>query len=217
MPMNTQTQQKLGELFGKASAIAKNCGTGAGGFKPGNACGRGGSGSGENNGSGNAKPQSPGLGGSPGGKDSYNDRIEGTQKEADREVKRADKAVQVLKGKLASAEKRRTASRGAIKQLKAAYSELEVKKNGYKKEMTAAQSRIAELKKQLAESRARVAADKPGANPFASRGGLLLSQKNNASVMKSIDKELDAMQTGIKGLRAVTQLAEKLAKKADSL
>ena len=50
--MDTATQKKIGELFGKASAIAKNCGIGPGGFQGYNTCWRGG-GSGS---SGSAKP-----------------------------------------------------------------------------------------------------------------------------------------------------------------
>lgn len=53
-------------------------------------------------------------GASSGGKESYNDRIEGTQKEADREVKRASKKVDAVKAKISALENARDASLAEI-------------------------------------------------------------------------------------------------------
>ena len=74
---------------------AFNCGTGAGGFEPGNSCGGGGGGGGGEGGEGGG---GSGRGGARG--ERLRDRIEGTQKEANREVAKTAKQVRDIKAKI---------------------------------------------------------------------------------------------------------------------
>lgn len=191
--MNLSGRKHLAGLFDKGrqiaatgaksdkSATGANCGTGSGGFKPGNACGRGGSGASR-------------LGGSPGGKDSYKDRIEGTQKEADLEVKKCNQAVKTLEAKLKAAEARATSPMTAIKSLVQAHDAVKAKKEVLTEALKESQARIAALKAQLKKK-----------------------APSQTSLVKAIDGELARMVIGIGGLKRVTALTEKLIKKADTL
>ena len=204
--MNDALRTKLASLFGDAATTAKNCGTGGGGFKPGNSCGRhggsGGAASGASGDGSSGKPPAPTrpaapafrLGGSPGGKDSYKDRIEGTQKEADLEVKKCDKAVKILEAKLKAATARATSPMTAIRKLVEAHDSVKARKEIFAQALKESQAKIAALKAQLKKK-----------------------APSQTSLIKAIDGELDRMEIGIRGLKQVTALTEKLIKKADSL
>jgi F0F1-type ATP synthase membrane subunit b/b' len=90
------------------------------------------------------------LGGSPGDKESYNDRIEGTQKEADREVKRAEKVVATVKAALSKLEAK--TSKKQVATLKAKHEECVSKISELKKQKEATMKRIEALKAQLKKS-----------------------------------------------------------------
>jgi len=98
------------------------------------------------------------LGGSPGGRESYNDRIEGTQAEANREVVRANKAVIKAKSEVRAAEQRLQGVSDANKSRIVSESRSKLKAIGSKIEQLkakqeASKARIAALKAQLKKSK----------------------------------------------------------------
>jgi len=134
------------------------------------------------------QPPKPRLGGSPGGQESYNDRIEGTQKEADREVKRADKAVKKASAALKVAEAKQTANQAVVKTLSTQLAGIKTKKAILVEKLAASQARMAALKKQLKKS-----------------------------VEKDLDKELKVMAILIESFQEITKDTEAIAKKLDAM
>jgi HK97 family phage prohead protease len=168
----------------RLKSFVRNCGTGSGGFKAGNKCGKGGGsgdpGSGDLGGSGGGTAggtlsDGP-SGGGPGGKldqsktsvkrkERYLDRIEGTQKEADREVKKASDKVAKLQKKVAEVKSQLVAgSKLADAKQKVAAAESQLKSASAKKseltqKLDSSKARIAELKARLDAMKKRSTAD----------------------------------------------------------
>lgn len=109
-----------------------------------------------------------GEGASVGSYESYDDKIEGTQKEADREVKRADKTVERAQAVLEKA-----------KEALVTYSKVAVSKiKGLEKSLGEVRSRIEENKAKLEASKARIAA-------------LKAQLKKRKSLEEDLDEELN--------------------------
>ena len=150
-----------------------------------------------------------GLGGSPGGKESYSDRIEGTQKEADREVARADKAVAKAKAALKEAQSKLDSVSKPPDFFKAAnarLAELAVIKTDLSAKLQASKDRIAALKAQLKPLSA-------GRTARARRSGKSAEQ----DVAKEIDRELDILAKLTKDMSAVADGCEKIAAELEKL
>jgi TolA-binding protein len=120
---------------------AFNCGTGSGGFEPGNTCGGGGEGGG---GGGNG---GAGGGGSSARGERLRDRIEGTQAEADREVAKTAKQVRDIKAKIEQVKQRDPGN--VAKQLEKKLSDNQRKQADISSKLQASKDRIAALKAQL--------------------------------------------------------------------
>jgi chromosome segregation ATPase len=117
---------------------AFNCGTGSGGFEPGNACaggGGGGGGGGEGSGGGGARGER------------LRDRIEGTQAEADREVAKTSKQVRDIKAKIEQIKQRDPSN--AAKSLEKKLAENQQKQADIASKLQASNARIAALKAKL--------------------------------------------------------------------
>jgi chromosome segregation ATPase len=141
------------------------------------------------------------LGGSPGEKESYNDRIEGTQKEANREVKRADKKVIEARKALGEAKealrKHNEMVEEKYKSIASMEAQLVVVRATMKKlreEQAAGDIRMAELKKKLAvfkerdkERAARRAARKPSKG-FDTWEDLQTQLEDGISFLKKLTK-----------------------------
>jgi HK97 family phage prohead protease len=168
----------------RLKSYLRNCGTGSGGFTAGNTCGKGGgsgdAGSGDSGGSGGgtaggAVSDGPSGGGTDGKpdqskssvkrKERYLDRIEGTQKEADREVKKANDKVAKLQKKVAEVKSQLAAGsqlEAAKQKVAAAESKLKsasAKKSELTQKLDSSKARIAELKARLDAMKKRSTAD----------------------------------------------------------
>jgi len=127
---------------------AFNCGTGAGGFEPGNTCGGGG------DGGGSGGESSGGSSGGAGGESKINargerlrDRIEGTQAEADREVAKTSKQVRDIKAKIEQVKQRDPSN--AAKSLEKKLAANQQKQADIASKIQASSARIAALKAKL--------------------------------------------------------------------
>lgn len=126
---------------------AFNCGTGAGGFEPGNTCAGGGAGGG-----GDSSGRSSGGGGDEGGGggargERLRDRIEGTQAEADREVAKTAKQVRDIKVKIEQVKQRDPSN--AAKSLEKILAANQQKQADIAAKLKASNERIAALKARL--------------------------------------------------------------------
>lgn len=90
--------------------------------------------------------------GSGGDYESYNTRIEGTQKEADHEVSRYTKTAAKAKKLLEVAEAKQTISRGVASKLKSQIDDVDAKRAALESRLAASRERIAALKSQLKKS-----------------------------------------------------------------
>lgn len=196
MIFGKEKRSKVVAILDQLQNGLKNCGIAAGGFQAGNHCAGGGSGG------GGAKPPASGgggfrLGGSPGGKESRKDRIEGTQAEANAEVKKYEKAAKQAETKLKAAEARRGVSRETVKSLVTAMQDVTARKTQIAKDLAASQSKIAKLQAQLAAMQKK--------------------KSTAAELNRSIDGELATMQKHIGNLKQLTSQILRISKKADSL
>ena len=125
-----------------------NCGTGAGGFEPGNSCAGGGGGGGDSSGgsSGDGGDEVGGGGNSARG-ERLRDRIEGTQAEADREVAKTAKQVRDIKAKIEQVKQRDPSN--AAKSLEKKLAANQQKQADIASKLQASNARIAALKAQL--------------------------------------------------------------------
>ncbi len=133
---------------------------------------------------------------SPGGKESYNDRIEGTQKEADREVTRAlkaegkaRKAVKAAETRLAVHDKGKAAAKAKVKVISS--------------KLTEVRSKVAKFKKLKEESEARIAA--------------LRAQLKKGKVEQQLDKEIKTLKGIANKFKKVADDFEIIAKEASKL
>lgn len=133
-------------IRGRAGHVRGFCATGqGGGIDP--TCG--------NEGGGSGGDKAAGAGSSSGGrKERYRDRIEGTQKEADREVKKANDKVAKVQKKLDEVKSQMASGRLAAAKEKVAAAESKLKETTARKEsltqkVEASKARIAELKAKL--------------------------------------------------------------------
>jgi chromosome segregation ATPase len=127
-----------------------NCGTGSGGFEPGNSCAGGGGGGGGGDSSGG----SSGGGGDEGGGsgtgargERLRDRIEGTQAEANREVAKTSRQVRDIKAKIEQIKQRDPSN--ATKSLEKKLAANQQKQADIASKLQASNARIAALKAQL--------------------------------------------------------------------
>ena len=171
--------------------------------------GRFSSGSGGGSGGPKLAPDTGGGTGGGGGKESYNDRIEGTQKEADREVVRAQKAVVKAKVAVKTAEKRLATHDNTVAKAKKQVKELSVQLKAasekvayYKQQKEASTTRIAELKARLAKLGPR------------KRKDIDFSLK---SVRDDLEKELGVLGSLTTLIKELVVKIEGIAKQAEKL
>tara|TARA_R110000868_G_scaffold213061_1_gene462953 strand:+ start:61 stop:474 length:414 start_codon:yes stop_codon:yes gene_type:complete len=132
---------------------AFNCGTGAGGFEPGNSCASGGGGGG-GGGGGDAAGGGGGDGSSTSGNKAQSargerlrDRIEGTQAEANREVLKTSKQIKDIKAKIEQVKQRDPSS--ATKALENKLAQNQKKQSDIASKIKASNERISALKAKL--------------------------------------------------------------------
>jgi len=142
--------------------------------------GGGGSPSGSSGGGRNTKPLSL---------NEYNDKIEGTQAEADREVRRCDVKVREAKVKLEKAEQRQSLGQGKIKSLKSALTEVRSDLKSLKAESKRSQNKIAELKAKLAAMK---------------------KEPTEEDLLRSLADAIDDMETVTKGFVRLSARIDKL-------
>jgi predicted RNase H-like nuclease (RuvC/YqgF family) len=137
-----------------------------------------------------------GGGGSSGGKESYSDRIEGTQKEADREVVRADKAVTKARQELEDFKAKVNVEVAAkvLQHFEDKLAEIHHRQAELMREQEAGKARMKILKEKLASFK------KPPSK-----------REVGEDLEMQADKEIAAMNGVVKGLSALTADAESLA------
>ena len=132
------------------------------------------------------------LGRSPGGKDSFRDRIEGTSKEVAWELKRANKAVTKAKKALAKAEKKQSANDPKIKAYKETLVAIDKKQKALSEESKGIQTRMAGYRAQLEALRKK--------------------KSKETELTASIMVDLKRLEQTIKGLKNVTSAADNITK-----
>ena len=139
-------------------------------------------------------------GGSSSGSDyeSYNDKIEGTQKEADREVKRCDKAVNKCREALETFKAKVAADvagkKAAVKYFEKRLDDNRAKQSSLMNELSESKKRMAALKAQLKEVQARQ----------SSRRRKSANDQSSQELLQSIDGELKVVADAAKTLKAIT-------------
>jgi len=139
-------------------------------------------------------------GGSSSGSDyeSYNDKIEGTQKEADREVKRCDKAVNKCREALETFKAKVAADvagkKAAVKYFEKRLDDNRAKQSSLMNELSESKKRMAALKAQLKEVQARQ----------SSRRRKSSDDQSTQELLESIDGELKVVADAAKTLKAIT-------------
>jgi hypothetical protein len=164
-------------------------------------------------GSGGMAPDTGGsFGGSSSGKESYNDRIEGTQKEADREVIRANKSVAQAKSKLQDAESRLRAFDDVHDVAKAnmkarcqeAIDKLSAKTSALTNQLNDTQSRLTDLKAQLKAVQDRQRARRA-------------KKDFDDDIQKELDTVLTKMDKDIKVIKSVADDLDKIPMEVDEI
>lgn len=142
-------------------------------------------------------------GGSGGGAvERYRDRIEGTQEEADNEVKKADKAVKKAEKALKAAEKRRDANISKIIDLTKQLGSVRAKKEAIKKDIDDSLTRSAALQKRLDEINRQL--------------GKSLREEM-AKIIDKLNIEIASAKKGIKEIRSLVKQIDGITKQADLL
>lgn len=139
-----------------------------------------------------------GGGTSPGGAESYNTRIEGTQKEADREVTRAKQAVSKADAALQSAKDRIAAT------AKAKMAEILAKKLGEVKTTVSAEEQ------KLAASRDRIAALK-------AQLAAMKKSPSEQDLAGKIDAELQAMKSAVERIKKAADELDEITAELEKL